>query len=493
MGKKTSLITYVQNLFNMFLKGKSLKARMAQSAIWVGFGSSIDRVLRLLRNIILTRILAPEDFGIMAIVLSINEFFQAITEMGIRNAIIQNPHGDKQTYLNGAWWLSSCRAVGLYSVVFIFSPYISRFYENTELTMFIRVAFLGVLFNGSMSSKAYVAIKKMNFKHWVLISNGGGVFGIIVSIVMAFIIPNTWALVIGVTSEACARFILSYIICPFMPGIKFEKKHLQPLFRYARGTFGIPLLYFIFMRTDIFVIGKLLPNKELGTYAMAVTLARMPLGFIASLFSEILMPALSEIQAEKERFNRLILQPISIILFLGFPALMFVMFYGKDLLHILYGEQYAYVAIPFAVVFASELLRVSSLPIATAYLAVGHPEIHRLFNVIRAVLMILLIYPFVSAYGLIGASVTGFIAMVVALFFQLHQIRKLTNFNVKDFYIVFFKAFCISLIVAIFWIITDGIVSSGYIKMIIGVSACLLSYIILFLWHTKDKSNKVIQ
>jgi O-antigen/teichoic acid export membrane protein len=81
----------INNFINKYRFEKTLKARVARGGFWLGIGSSSEQFLRFLRNIILVRVLIPEAFGTMAIILAVNMFFEAFTEVGIKEAIIQNP------------------------------------------------------------------------------------------------------------------------------------------------------------------------------------------------------------------------------------------------------------------------------------------------------------------------------------------------------------------------------------------------------------------
>jgi hypothetical protein len=106
------------------------------------------------------------------------------------------------------------------------------------------LAFLAILFNGALSARAYIALKKMEFNKWVIIFHGGGIVGILTSVILSFILQGVLALVAGFVVEAAVRCILSFIICPFIPRFKFAEEHLITLFAYARGMFGLPILYF---------------------------------------------------------------------------------------------------------------------------------------------------------------------------------------------------------------------------------------------------------
>jgi O-antigen/teichoic acid export membrane protein len=224
--------SYIKSKINTIFYGKRLQDKAAHGTIWLGTANGVEQILRFIRNMILTRILAPEAFGVMAIVLAVNNFLESFTEVGIRQALIQNPRGTEETYLNAAWWISASRATVLYSIAYFSAPLIANIYNNPELILILRIAFLSILFRGFMSVRAYVAVKEMHFKKWVFILNGGGILGIILAVVLAFYIKNIWALVIGFTAESAFRFVLSYILAPFFPSFKFDKENLQSIVKY---------------------------------------------------------------------------------------------------------------------------------------------------------------------------------------------------------------------------------------------------------------------
>ena len=273
----TKFVDTLPTTFRRLLSGKNLKARVARGSVVVTAGSGIDQGFRLVRNVILTRLLAPEAFGLMAIVLAVNTFFESFTDVGIDTAIVQNAGSEEAAYLNGAWWISFGRAVGLYALVFAGAPWIGHFYRQGSIAALMRVAFLGTLFRGAVSPRTYVAHKKMDFKRLVAINQGAGLCGILLTVVLALAIPGVWALTIGYASEAAVKCMLSFVLCPYRPGRQFDKVALRRIYDYSRGLFGLPILTFIYLRADIFVIGKLESTALLGIYSMVAGLGRVPL------------------------------------------------------------------------------------------------------------------------------------------------------------------------------------------------------------------------
>ncbi len=460
-------------------------SRIAKGGVWISLGEGSERIARFIRNMILARLLAPEIFGLMAIVLSVSSLLESFTEVGIKKAIVQHPEGDRKTYLNGAWWFSACRGFILYFLAFILSPTIASFYENPALSDMMRVAFLGIFFNGLFSAKAYVTLKKMDLRTWSLIFNGGGLIGIVITLILAIHFSNIWALIIGFCAEAFFRLILSYIFCPFLPGFQFDKVHLKALFKFTSGMIGLPVMYFIFMKADIFVIGKVCSPEELGLYSMAANLARMPLDFIVVFTDQLLMPIFSEMQSDKSKINRLLNYSISFVVFLSMPVVIIALFAGKDILSIVYGSKYATVALSFGLVMISEIIRVSSTPIVTAYLSIGKPELHRLFNIIRVIVIIAIIYPFIKLFGLPGAPLACITALVVALVFQLFRLNKLIDYRPASYLLIFMKALLPSLLIVAIYFLIDRFSFNSWIRLCTGAAVCMIVYWLTILLNSE--------
>lgn len=473
------ILQQLRSSFRAFRAGQDLKHKAARGTVWVGGGSGTEQALRLLRNMILARLVAPEAFGLMAIVSAISTTFESLTEIGIQYAIIQDPKGHEQTYLNGAWWLSVWRAVGLYTLSFAAAPWVAQFYGQPALVSLIRVAFLSIVFNGALSPRAYVALKQMDYKRWVVIQHGGGACGILMAIAAAAVIPGVWALVLGLVVESAARCALSHALCPFRPGRDIDRESWQALKRYAQGVFGVPALTLIFMKTDIFVVGKLCPPSDLGVYSMAIGLAQMPYGLLGPLLGRIAGPAFSELQGQNARLNGSIVKVTSAMALLGLPLVLCLSLYGKPLLLLLYGSKYAEASRPFSIAVGTALLQILSVPVATLYFMIGRPDLHRFFTAIRAALVLALIYPAVKWFGLTGAAAAGFLAIVIGFVFQIGRLRRITGLDLRHYSRAFWPALGTSFCVLLVWIATHNLFPfQPLLHMMLGSVGCLFAYML---------------
>jgi O-antigen/teichoic acid export membrane protein len=469
----------LQKLIGDFKKHNNLKFKVGIGGLVLGSGSGIENAARFLRNMILTRLLAPEAFGMMAIVMAVNAMYEAFTEVGIRESVIQNPRGSEETFLNGAWWFSLIRSCSLYLVAFFVAPLIAHFYKNGNLILLIRFAFLNMLFSGAVSAGAYSSLKKLDYRRWTVIVSGGNICGIIFAIFLAFILRNVWALAIGFCAESLFRLVLSYILCPFMPRPVFHKQDLQDLFKFARGMFGLPLLTFISMRADTFTLGKLYSTSELGLYNMASNLAQMPSLMFSSLLGQTLLPAFSTMQQDTKKLSDTFMKTSSLILYSNLPLVLFCFFFGKPLLTLAYGFPYAAYSLPFGVIFLAFSIRTCQIPLVTVSFARGHPGLNRFAALIRALLAVALIYPASKLYGFLGASLLILAFWTIPFIVQIYQMRAIIAIDYSRLlHILKVSLFMTISFLGVFMILTKMLVTTNpFFEIGIGVSCCIISYV----------------
>jgi len=180
--------------FGRLLLSGTLRAKATRGAMFLGGGSVAEQASRFARNMLLTRLLAPSAFGAMAIVMSSSAIVGALTEVGLRAAVIQNPKGGEKAYVNAGWWMGMGRALGVYAIIFAMAPWVAHFYRNAELSALLRVTLLATLFDGAMSPRSVLLQKEMRFGRWIAISNVGAICGVVLTVILSFVLRDVWAL-----------------------------------------------------------------------------------------------------------------------------------------------------------------------------------------------------------------------------------------------------------------------------------------------------------
>ena len=495
---KTSILGLVARL-----GGGTLKARCARSSVVLGVGVFAAKFLGLASKVILTRLLAPQEMGLMVMIVSLTALFDVLTEIGVKQSVIQHTKGDNPEYLNMAWWFQSLRAVGLYVIAFILAPWLCEFYFRSkaevlsrysmgELTTLIRAAFLTILFNGFISPRAYILEKTFRFGKVVLITQGGLILGTIVTITLALIIRNVWAIVIGFASMGFAKCILSHAICPFRQKFAYHRESFQGLYGFARGMFGLPILAYMAFNIDVLVAGKMVSTYLVGLYGMALTLAISPWDFFAGIISPVLLPAFSEKQGDKEALCKGALKITKYTGLFVIPPMALALICGGTILTIIYGDKYSAVAVPFGLLCVYVVLLIQGSIFTSLFFGIGQPGKNRAFAVVRCLVLISLIYPGIRFFGLTGAAAVILLASFIAISLQLTVIRKAIGLNIFDYVTSWLPGVAMAIPVLVIIVVVRGLqprYPMAYLT--IGILSCIIVCLsgLLLLKHFERQSR----
>ncbi len=481
-----------------FFKGDNLKAKCARSSGILGVGTVADKGLAFVSKMILVRLLLPEEIGLMVLILSLTAMFEVFTEVGIKQSVIQHKNGATPGYLNMAWWFQSVRATCLFAVAFLAVPFVCKFYfagkaeilDNhtyQELFLLVRLAFLSILFNGFISPRAHVLEKEFKFFKSVLIIQGSAIIGTIITIGLALIYRNVWAMVIGFVSMAMLRCLLSFILCPFMPRLKFDKDSFGELLHFAKGMFGLPVLAYLAVNIDVLVAGKMVPVGILGMYGMAFALARIPRELFSRIIAPTLLPAFAEKQGDHEALCAAVLKLTRLTALITFPAVAIIALCSNTILSIVYGKEFSAIAIPFILLCVYVMLLLQGGAFTSVFLAIGQPAKHRLFVVVRAIILVMIIYPSIKVAGLTGAAFSVLFANVIALFFQVRVASDLIELKTNKYFISWLPGCSLSLpVLLVVGLLKIFIPSYHLLHLSAGLACLTISFGIVFVLKNKN-------
>lgn len=466
---------------------ETLKGKVLRGGVWLGTASFTEQIVRFARSIVLARLLAPQAFGVMAVVLSASTLIHTLTDIGVLEAVVQNPRGAEDEYIDSAFWLGIGRTFMVAAVIFLLAPWMAAFYGNPELTPLLRVASLSVLIDGAWSPRMYAGLKRLSFSRYAAVMHGGGIGGVIITVVLSYLIRDVWALVIGSVAEALVRVALSFVFYPYLPKLKWHKAAALDLLHFSKGLFGLSLLNLIFMKTDVFVLAKMYSPAQLGLYSMAIYLVQVPTGFIMNLLGRTMLPTFAHIQGDPERENRILLRITSTIFLLGLPVVVFVYFCGRSVLDVAFGGRYSAAAPALLAASVVSVLGLANGQITSIFYARGAPQLHRTCVMISASTMIVLIYPFAKYFGLPGGQISSFAACAAGYLFQIARIRSLTHLSLSKYFGAFFKALTVSgvLGLALLGVRVSARGDHPILNIAFGVTGCAIAYVFAALFSLR--------
>jgi O-antigen/teichoic acid export membrane protein len=414
-------------------RADSLRGKVARGGVALASGAAVGHAAQLARNMILARLLLPADFGLMALVLAVIQGFEAFTELGISWSVVQNRRGDRPEFLNVAWWFSAVRGFGLFLLAFLAAPLVCMVYGDWRLLDLVRISSLAILFNALVSPRMHVLQKQMHFARWVIVTQAPVLASVILAVVTALIYRSVWALVVSFTLEPFLRLVLSFIMCPFRPRLRIEAQSRRDLSIFAKGVIGLPILTFVFMQTDIFVVARLLPLETVGLYFLARSLATVPELVFGKTIGPMLLPAFSHGTGDVAKRRGLILKANRLLMTIAGPLVAAMIASAYPLLTVAYGQTYAAAKDVFRILALCVLFRILAIVLANAYLALGQPRLQRQFVLIRAALAVVLIVPGVTVGGSVGAATVVLFALVISSAYQVLRLERVLHLTWHDY------------------------------------------------------------
>lgn len=456
----------------------SLKKKVVKGTFWVFVSQIVTQFFALVKNIIIARVLSPDDFGLFGIALIALSLFEVFTQTGFDAALIQKKE-DIKDYLDTAFVVNIFRGILLFILLFFSTPLVSTFFENEAVIPIVRVISFTFLLNAFINPATIYFRKELNFRkqfHWDMSS---AVTNIIISLSIVFYLRNVWVLVIASVTSSFARLIVSYFIHPYRPRFRFEKQYASSLFKFGKWVLGSSiLLYFITQGDDAFV-GKLLGVTMLGFYRMAYLFSNLPTTHITHVISKVSFPAYSKLQNDIPRLKEAYLKVLQVTSFLVFPIAGIIFILASDFTSIFLGEKWMPMVPAMRVLAIAGLIRSIMATTGPIFNAVGKPKINTMWQVVRLSVLIVLIYPFTSRWGILGTSITVLLSNFVSTIGFSFNAIKITECGIKNFSkIISFPLIKGIIMISFIFLLKVGIDLSRVSEFFLLVIIALLIYIL---------------
>jgi O-antigen/teichoic acid export membrane protein len=321
----------------------SLKARAIRGSAWTLGGYGANQALRFASNLILTRLLFPEAFGLMSLVQIFLQGLEMFSDIGIKPSIIHDKRGDDPDFLNTAWTIQAGRGVGLWLLSCAIAYPASQFYREPMLTQLLPVVGLTALIAGFTSTKLPTANRNLRLGLVTSLELTAYVVGLTVMIFCAWRYESVWALVAGGLVDSLVRMTLSHVM---LPGISnrfhWDREAFKSLYRFGRWIFISTALTFLAGQGDRLILGRLLDVRFLGIYTIALTLSRFPRQAISQIIDRVLFPSYAELMRDRpERmYANLRKSRLGLISISWGISILFILF-GPALINTLYDARYA--------------------------------------------------------------------------------------------------------------------------------------------------------
>jgi O-antigen/teichoic acid export membrane protein len=272
----------------------SLKARAVRGSMWVIVGFGGRQALRIGSNLVMTRLLFPDAFGLMALV---NVFIAGLgmfSDVGLRPSIVQSSRGDDPVFLKTAWTIQVVRGAALWAVATICSPAVAAFYEQPELARLLPVVAFVTFIAGFESTALPRMGRHLSLGKLTALQLAAQVAAIGVMMTWALIQPSIWALVAGSLTARIFTTVLShFLLRGHRDGFGWDREAAKQLVRFGGWIFVSTVLTFFAGQADRLIFGKTIPIAMLGVYSIGLLFAGIPNQLMQRLHASVVFPAFS--------------------------------------------------------------------------------------------------------------------------------------------------------------------------------------------------------
>lgn len=247
--------------------------------------------LGLVSNLILTRILFPEAFGMMALVQVFIAGLAAISDMGIRASIIQSDRSHDSAFLNTAWTLQILRGGALWFLSFAIALPVAALYEEPVLAGLLPVAGLTALILGFTPTRIATNSRDLVVGRITIAEVSAQFFGVISTVGLAWALNSVWSLVFGPVMAALVNQALVRIALPgHQDRLQIDRSSLRELITFGKWIILSSLLGFFINTADRAILGNFITLEMLGIYSVGLLIASIPMLLMQPLASNVLLP-----------------------------------------------------------------------------------------------------------------------------------------------------------------------------------------------------------
>jgi O-antigen/teichoic acid export membrane protein len=409
---------------------ENLKSKVFSGLFWKFLENGGVQVIQFVVQIIIARILSPNDYGSLTLIMVFISIANMFVNSGFGAALIQKKEVD-ETDFSSVFYLNLGVSIVLYIVLFFTSPFIANFYNDFMLIPVIRVLSITIIFGAINTIHNATLSRKMKFKKSFLVQLGGNIASGVVGISMAFMGFGVWSLVFSIIASTLVGTIILWYTVKWQPKLLFSLSKLRRMFKYSSNILVSGLIEVISNNLYSLVIGKLYNNQMLGYYNRGQNIPNLVVSNINSPITAVMFPALSHCQGNKHQFKNIVRRSVVTSCFIVFPIMVGLACISEPLTILLLTDKWL-PSVPF---MQLSCITFAFWPIHTANVeaisAMGRSDICLKLQVIKKTILIsalVITIPFGIYTMMIGSIFTS----IISTFINAWPNKSLFNYSVKE-------------------------------------------------------------
>ena len=411
-------------------KGSMARAVLLSGAWLLGLRLG-ERCLGLVRMVVLARLLAPSDFGLFGIALLALSIVNALSRTGFEEAMIQQSN-EITEYLGTAQLTQVLRGIVMTAVLFLIAPGVATFFDEPSARPLLQLLSANMAIVGLANVAVVVFQKQLVFRQFAIVSVSGTLVDFVVSVVAAFVLRDAWALVYGVLAGNLARLLVSYVVArPVRP--RFDLQRFRELAGFGGWMWDANIIHLLLNEGDDIIVGRMLGANALGTYRMAFVYASLPATEISHVISRVTFPAYAKLQADTESLRKGYLRTLRGTALASAPLAGGIVVMAPSFVRLILEAPWEPIIVPLQILAVWGFIRALGATTGPVFYGVGHPQIVVRLLLVKLLVLVALIFPLTSRYGLVATSLAVTLAAVINFPLASRAVMRLLRCGARDY------------------------------------------------------------
>lgn len=388
------------------------------------------QMVSLVVSIVLARLLAPEDYGVIALVTVFTTIMQVFVDSGLGTALIQKKNADDLDF-SSVFYFNFAVCLVLYAVMFAAAPFIARFYNNAALTPLVRVISLTIVISGVKGIQQSYVSRNMLFKRFFYATLGGTIFSAFLGIGLAYTGFGVWALVAQQLSNAAIDTLILWLTVPWRPKKMFSWDRLKGLLSYGWKLLASGLLDRVYSSLRSLIIGKMYSPADLAFYERGNQFPDVIITNINTSIDSVLLPTMASSQDDRATVKSMTRRAIKTSTYIMAPLMMGLAFCAEPIVRLVLTEKWL-PCVPFLRIFCITYI---FYPIHTANLnaikALGRSDLFFKLEIAKKIVGLTILLS-VMWFGVMAMAYSLLLSSVLSQIINTWPNRKLLDYSYPD-------------------------------------------------------------
>ena len=463
----------------------SIKKQAVSGVIWTFLQQFSVQIINFGVQIILARLLMPEDFGLIAMITVFISIGQTLMDSGMTSSIIRMKRPDQLDY-STVFVTNFIISIGIYLLVFLSAPFVAQFYEQSLLKDLLRVFALTFVIRAFVAVHVAKLTKEMNFKTQMKLQVPSTIVGAIVGVIMAYSGFGVWSLVWLNLTQTIVFTVQNWIFIPWRPSFVFNKRKFRYHFNFGYKLTLSGLLDTLYRNIYTIVIGKAFNPILVGYFNQAETMRLFPVQQLSSVMGKVTYPLFSNIDNDAS-LKRVYKISMKLQFLVVVPMMMLLILVGHELFLFLFGEKWLPAVSYFQILSIASIM----IPLSAYNLNIlkvkGRSDILLRLEIIKKTLGFLAVFLAVP-FGMMTLVISYLIVSILNTFINMIFSGRLINYflleQIKDCGRIYITGILTFGILYFFKNYILNVINNTFIILsLIGIGFFVIYFILIYLFE----------